>query len=1117
MFGSHDPDGVSSSEECDVYGWYTGDGGTTWTEVGPIVNDISDGAAHIVATSFDGELWLGYVGWNTITSTVPTNNSWSSPTTVGGTCTGGNGDFYVEGSDLYFAIAQNNLSLNKYDGTSGTWSEIDSATGANGWDATLLKVGSNYLFAYAPWVSPKQWIEARVSTSLSNILSTGSTVQIAGAQYGTNTWINMWPVGFTDNGGDKYLFYTSERNPSDPLNEGTGNIWYLEVDWDVSRDHYTYIQEAVDAASDGDTINVAAGNGYHGAIIDKEVVVDGADGGTSLITSGVPYKSGSGLTTAFRLDAGADDTEIRDFTIQCDQSSSFYFGVFSRGVNNVIVDSLTVNDSVQGITNWGGSNWEITNNDLTDTVAAGGGGIAIFLGAKPTEQPVCSGNLVQNNVMSSASTEVGYTSPGIFFGLDARGNTIPGDLNGSEDVSENQIVENSISGTGSLHEVGIETGVIGVRGDSAAVAATMGIVHDNDVQTNTVDHSDYGLYAYIVKDLTVTGNVIKNCATHGVSIWDDFTGEINYNNIQDNSYGLYNDVSTRTIDAENNWWGDASGPGPVGPGSGDNVSANVDYDPWLAGIAPGTLQAAIDAASPGDVIYLGPYTYEGGIIINKSVTLQGQEGTVIGPGSPSWTVNADDIVIKDQVIDGDPTDTGTNSSDPGILVKAGADNLTVENCEIKRWKDGIQVEGDVISLKVVGNWIHDNTDAGLQVDSGVDVDGTVTIEGNLFKDNGGNGIQNNGDTTNLPAQYNSWGHISGAASGDGVGSNVDVTNPTFAELFLDVNPETLTTTRAVNESQVFTVAMKVDAAGLYGVDYHLTYSDTLLTLNQVTDGPFKGSGNCAVTETVGAVTVHCSRQGTDADAGGTSLVVNQLCFTATGPSTGNGPWTNYFDIYTATTDLAAGAQGGIKVYVNNGGFGSPSASGLRTITDTNDGQIDITGIAKFTGFIDLQGRTNDSGATVDVYDQTTKADATKLASGASASGGGYTTDYVGSYLLTLGTTYWFQIDAPLYLPTTPTTPVTETAYYDSHALDTRPLTTLNNVKLLGGDATNDNTISLGDATCIGGDYGQTSGFTECGGSGSGGTSDVNGDNVINILDLVLMGGNYSLSSSSWTP
>ena len=42
------------------------------------------------------------------------------------------------------------------------------------------------------------------------------------------------------------------------------------------------------------------------------------------------------------------------------------------------------------------------------------------------------------------------------------------------------------------------------------------------------------------------------------------------------------------VDARNNWWGDASGPyHPTlnSGGLGDEVSNNVDFDPWLKGRA----------------------------------------------------------------------------------------------------------------------------------------------------------------------------------------------------------------------------------------------------------------------------------------------------------------------------------------------------------------------------------------------------------------------------------------------------------------------------------------------------------------------------------------------------
>ena len=41
-----------------------------------------------------------------------------------------------------------------------------------------------------------------------------------------------------------------------------------------------------------------------------------------------------------------------------------------------------------------------------------------------------------------------------------------------------------------------------------------------------------------------------------------------------------NNLGTGMVNASGNWWGAASGPGVVGPGTGDKVSANVVYAPW---------------------------------------------------------------------------------------------------------------------------------------------------------------------------------------------------------------------------------------------------------------------------------------------------------------------------------------------------------------------------------------------------------------------------------------------------------------------------------------------------------------------------------------------------------
>jgi parallel beta-helix repeat protein len=58
---------------------------------------------------------------------------------------------------------------------------------------------------------------------------------------------------------------------------------------------------------------------------------------------------------------------------------------------------------------------------------------------------------------------------------------------------------------------------------------------------------------------------------------------IRYSNLtaQIGGYGVKNLNTNDTVDARYNWWGDASGPGGVGPGSGTPVTTYVLYDPWL--------------------------------------------------------------------------------------------------------------------------------------------------------------------------------------------------------------------------------------------------------------------------------------------------------------------------------------------------------------------------------------------------------------------------------------------------------------------------------------------------------------------------------------------------------
>jgi hypothetical protein len=80
---------------------------------------------------------------------------------------------------------------------------------------------------------------------------------------------------------------------------------------------------------------------------------------------------------------------------------------------------------------------------------------------------------------------------------------------------------------------------------------------------------------------TVSSCSFNTYSNAGVHISGSATGAVIGNNFIDaqKDYGIKNDTTTM-INGENNWWGDATGPSTVGPGSGVKVSNYVDYSPW---------------------------------------------------------------------------------------------------------------------------------------------------------------------------------------------------------------------------------------------------------------------------------------------------------------------------------------------------------------------------------------------------------------------------------------------------------------------------------------------------------------------------------------------------------
>ena len=600
---------VDMGDHADLYQFYTKDGGTTWKE-NVIVSGMPVGAAHFAVTTCDGKLWFAYrKGNNWETKYWSTTGGWTSGPTISGPQ--GTASFYCEGTDLYFARADaGNQEIYHWDGSS--WALIDSSTETYAYDPTIFKKDGYYVFVYAPWDGTKQYLKAKVSSSLNTILSSPShEVMITKGGYGTNYWVDMWPTAFTDASGNTYLFYTSERNPSDPLNEITGNIWYLKFDWNPEHDHYTYIQNAIDAAKDGDTIEVAAGTyNTEKLTIDKSLTLNGANAGIHAVTGSRASESIIDLS-AFTGDGilvTADNVTIDGFTIvgipYSGNSSSNVNPTIAAEANYTTVQNCVFNTSEGALgkeamlVRPGFNNISFLNNEVNNYIfgitarGANYGGSATLPDDGVTDLTV-SGNTFNVGFVDTGSSIIGEAVQ-IHYGdnIMVTNNTIhgPGTFESSTYGLINSIgIADFMSGYGAAGTITYSNNEVTNCYVGIATFAGNGEIRDNIVTGNNtgiqVGQNDDVYISTPATGVTITENDITNNKV-GIDVQnfvpDGLTAH--HNNIVGNTeYGVQNS-DTDIFDAINNWWGDASGPyhATNNPsGAGDAVSDNVNFNPWL--------------------------------------------------------------------------------------------------------------------------------------------------------------------------------------------------------------------------------------------------------------------------------------------------------------------------------------------------------------------------------------------------------------------------------------------------------------------------------------------------------------------------------------------------------
>ena len=310
------------------------------------------------------------------------------------------------------------------------------------------------------------------------------------------------------------------------------------------------IQAGLDSCADNDIVLVAPGT-Y------MENLIWPATSGIHLISEmGVELSiiDGDSLGSVFRIVTGVDSTTlIRGFTIQ---------NGYSPIGGGLYIES--------------GSSPSIVNNKIYNNIADAGGGIGCMFNASPIiRQNVFIGNMAD----FSGAISCGQQSHPF--------------------IVDNQISDNTAN---------YEGGGIGVSSYSAPQ------IKGNLISNNTALGRGAGIYSCVNSAPVIDSCTISNNYGDGFFVNWGSSGRINHTNIYGNSgFGVSKyEFDPDVIDAEYNWWGDASGPyhPDSNPGGlGDSVSDWVDFIPWLdqpVGVAEQKITIQVNNSKCSATIFSGP-------------------------------------------------------------------------------------------------------------------------------------------------------------------------------------------------------------------------------------------------------------------------------------------------------------------------------------------------------------------------------------------------------------------------------------------------------------------------------------------------------------------------------
>jgi hypothetical protein len=395
---------------------------------------------------------------------------------------------------------------------------------------------------------------------------------------------------------------------------------------------FSTIQHAVDTASEGDSIFVAAGTYEELITIDKAVSLYGAtkDVNKNGYTVPVGYSWDDSIESIIQPPSAsadedvvtiddANDVTVQGFVIQALERTSSG----SRHLVHVYIDDQTM-ENLNLVNNVIGANTNMSDQDGSK----GRMNIDIDLNPYVGEQGLINSSISGNKIFGSEGNGNALFLWGSYYNYGASG---PSPMTGTV-IEDNEICCGHRSGieiAGGVSDLVIKdnlihdfssnpgdddilkygNGVLLIRGASDKEDCNGFGPKDLTLSGNEIyDNEKNGIYmGPNNENVSITGNNLHDNGRSGVQVdligahwnpdFDDAPGPytclggssnvvVEDNLIRNNTeYGArVNGTPSNdfTMDADLNWWNAADGPGGEGSGSGDNVSTYVDYMPWYA-------------------------------------------------------------------------------------------------------------------------------------------------------------------------------------------------------------------------------------------------------------------------------------------------------------------------------------------------------------------------------------------------------------------------------------------------------------------------------------------------------------------------------------------------------